>query len=178
MGLWTQCKLKMALTIINRKAAPRPFGDRVLSHREEKSLREREEYLEKVLDRGEIRQGLTYDVQDEASVKQDLARTKRILQTQTVGKIGKEERKRLEVEERQLKERLQTGWEGVPGMPTWAQYQVHPREGISYANMRDTIVKWEQSRLRNRLVRRWKDIRRMLYTDDASTADTRHLFRK
>lgn len=166
----------MSITIINKKSAPQ--GGRVLGYAEQKALEEKAQHLENVLERSEIKQGVNYDVKDEQLIKDNLIRTKKILQMQGAVRIGGEERRKLEKECREIQDRLRAGWEGVPAIPSWDQYQVHPKEGIRYANMRDTIVKWEQNPLRKRLVRRWKALKRMLYPDEASAANTMHLFPK
>ena len=149
---------------------------RVLGYAEQKALKEKAEYLESVLDRSEIKQGVNFDVKDEQLVKANLARTKQILSTQGATQVSGSERTKLEREIREIQDRLRAGWEGVPAIPTWDQYQVHPKDGIRYANMRDTIVRWEQNALRKRLVRRWKSLKRMLYPDDPSASNTMHLF--
>jgi len=82
----------------------------------------------------------------------------------------------LEKEGENIRNNLRKGWDGVPGIPTWNEYQIHPKAGMEFINMRDSIVKWERSPLRQRMVKRWKNIQRMLHPDDPSASNTMKLF--
>ena len=144
-----------------------------LSHSEERSLREKEQWLESIYKKKEIQQGVAHDPRDLARVKTKLEAIRRQLQFAPQRAVGNE-RVRVEMEIKKVEDRIKILWGGK--IPSWTEYWMRPKEGgIHYNALRDKLVELNQNKEYSDLIRRWQFLRRRLEPQDKNIASTLHL---
>lgn len=160
----------MTMTIVKKS-----YHETGLSYSEERSLREREQWLDAIYKKKEIQQGVTHDPKDLARVKAKLDAVRHQLRFSPARAVGNE-RVRLEMEIKKIEERLKQFWGGK--FPTWTEYNMRPKEGgIHYNYLRDKLVELNQSQEFCNLTRRWQFLRRRLEPQDRNIANTINLFK-
>lgn len=159
----------MSVTLIKKTASFRNG----LGYSEERSLRDKEKWLESVYKRKEIQQGVAHDPKDLNRIKQKLEDVRSQLRFAPTRASGSE-RVQIEMELKKTEERMRQLWGGK--IPTWSEYWQRPKEGgIHYLMLRDKIVELNQSREYSELVKRWQFLRRRLEPQDKNIANTIHL---
>jgi len=144
---------------------------RPLSHGEEKSIDRQLEDLEKQIEETEIVQGLSHQAHDKGAVQRRISELRRIRETRSVRRAVGREREAIEREVQSLTATLQEG------MPSWTEYVgLRRRDGMRYIKLKNWILQTEQDQNRQRMILRWKYLRRRLDPDDPHAADMMNLF--
>lgn len=147
-----------------------------LSFAEERSLREKEKWLDGVYKKKEVSQGVTHDPKDLSRVKSKLDSVRSQLKFAPVRAEGKE-RLQIEIEVKRIEQRMAQFWGG--SFPTWEEHWIKPKDGgIRYNKYRDKIVEVNKSAEYANLHRRWKFLRRRLEPQDPNISNSLHLYRR
>lgn len=161
------------MSMVLDKKVPHSTG---LSYSEERSLREKRQWFDSIYKKKEIQQGVAHDPKDLARVKSKIDAIDNQLRFAPTRAVGAE-RVRIEMELKRIEEEIAKMWGGK--IPTWAEYWTRPKEGgIHYANLRDKLVKLNQSAEYSNLIRRWQFLRRRLEPQDRNIASTLHLHKQ
>ena len=146
-----------------------------LGFSEERALREKEQWLDSMYRKKEINQGVSHNPKDLAKVKQKLDAVRDQLRYAPTRAEGKE-RVQIEMEIKRLEESMAKSWGGK--FPTWEEHWITPKSGgVRYNMYRDRIVEVNKSKEYAQLFRRWQFLRRRLEPQDASIANSMHLYR-
>lgn len=159
------------MSMVLSKKVPARVG---LSYVEEKALREKEAWLDSVVKRKELQQGVNHDPKDVNAARKKLSMIRSQLSNYAPVRAEGQERVRIEMELKKIHEQIRIKWGGK--IPTHDEYWIRPKEGgIRYLHLRDKLVRLGRDREYSELVKRWQFLRRRLEPQDSNISNTLNL---